>query len=117
MADAPNTDLEPALSPDGIRCQFQAPGQLVVSTQVGPVWPDRGNSFWVTRVAGPWHLFTWAPVGYRLADPARVAELCRALMACGTKAVGVVPAGVAVEFGPTELSDAAAEAVWRAVDA
>src|SRR5436853_3132794 len=42
--------LATALLQDGIRCQFQAPEQLVVSAQVGEVWPDCGNSFWVTHV-------------------------------------------------------------------
>ena len=27
---------------------------MVVSNQTGPIWPDRGNSFWVTKLADGW---------------------------------------------------------------
>lgn len=43
----PYQQLALALAGDAIRCHFQTPGQMVVSRQIGPVWPDRGNSFWV----------------------------------------------------------------------
>jgi|SRR5271170_3834759 len=117
MADRAYAELEQSLAPDGIRCQFQTQGQFVVSRQVGPIWPDRGNSFWVTHAGGNWNLFTWAPCGYRLADSGRVAELCRTFMASGDSAQFMVPEVIVKEFGLTELSDEEAEAIYKAMSA
>jgi hypothetical protein len=114
MSD-PYQDLAAALAPDGIRCQFQTAGQMVVSRQVGPVWPDRGNSFWVTNLADGWYVFTWAPVGYRVPPAADVAALCRACMGARDSAMVRVPAALVEQFGLIELSEAGAEAVYRAM--
>jgi hypothetical protein len=112
----PYKPLAAVLSRDGIRCYFQMGGQMVVSTQVGLVRPDRGNSFWVTRAANQWHLFTWAPVGYRVPEGADIAGLCRVFVACGSSALPRVPVHIAREFGLTELSDDEAEAVYAEMD-
>lgn len=109
-------DLQQSLAADGIRCQFRTPGQFVISRQVGPIWPDRGNSFWVTYAGGNWNLFTWAPVGYRLPEPARIAELCRAFMGSSDHVAGV-PDALVVAFGLVELSHEEVDAVYRAMTA
>jgi hypothetical protein len=70
-------ELVAALAGDEISCYLQSPDQLVVSAQAGAPWPDRGNSFWVTRAGGAWHLFTWAPRGYLIPPSSDVAALCR----------------------------------------
>jgi hypothetical protein len=108
----PYRQLAATLAGDGIRCHFQTPGQMVVSGQVGAVWPDRGNSIWMTHAGGRWHLFTWSPVGYRVPEGADVTRLCRACMAHGPSAMPAVPAEIAQEFGLNELSDEEAEAVY-----
>ena len=112
MAD-PYKELAMAFADDGIRCHFQSSGQMVVSGQVGPIWPNRGNSFWVTNVAGRWYVFTWVPVGYRVPDSVDMAELCRTCMAHGDSAMAKVPAEIANEFGLVELSEVEAEFVIR----
>jgi hypothetical protein len=94
---------------DGICCQFQEPGQLVVSRQSGPVWPNRGNSFWVAQSAGQWYLFTWAPTGYRIPETVNVAAVCRACMTGHETAMGEVPREIGEQFGLIRLSDAEAE--------
>jgi hypothetical protein len=108
--------LAAALAGDGIRCQFQTPGQCVVSGQVGPVWPNRGNSFWVTHAAGRWHLFTWSPVGYRVPEEADVAQLCRDCMAHGSSAMYHVPPHIAQKFGLSKLSEEEADSVYAEMD-
>ena|SRR6266404_9153849 len=100
----PYTELAAALAADGIRCHFQSPGQMVVSGQVGPVWPDRGNSFWVTHAGERWHLFTWAPIGYSVPDGAQIVTLCRECMAHGSSAMYVVPNHIVEQFALRELS-------------
>ena len=112
----PYRQLAATLAEDGIRCYFQSPGQMVVSTQAGPVWPDLGNSFWVTHAGGRWHLFTWSPVGYRVPEGTDIARLCRVCMAHGSRAMAKVPPHIALEFGLSELSDEEAEAVYAEMD-
>ena len=112
----PYQQLALALAPDGIQCHFQSPGQMVISSQVGPVWPNRGNSFWVTHVADRWYLFTWSPVGYRIPETADVAALCRSCMAHESSAMGSVPTPIAQAFGLNELSDQEEAAVYAEMD-
>lgn len=112
----PYRRLAAALAKDGIRCHFQSAGQMVVSAQVGPVWPDRGNSFWVAHAGGRWHLFMWSPAGYRLPDAADIAKLCMVCMAHGSSAMAEVPAHIAAEFRLSELSDDEAAAVYAEMD-
>jgi hypothetical protein len=104
--------LVAALASDGIRCRFQSPDQLVVSAQGGAPWPDRSNSFWITRATGTWHLFTWTPIGYLVPQSGDMASLCRACMAHGTSAMYSVPHSIAQQFALCELSDVEAEAVF-----
>jgi hypothetical protein len=113
---SPYQRLAAALSEDGIRCQFQTRNQLVVSRQVGPIWPDRGNSFWVTPLAGRWYLFTWGPVGYAVPVAGDIAALCRTCTAHGNRAMPQVPPPILEEFALVELSAGEAAAVYRAMD-
>jgi hypothetical protein len=112
----PYQRLAADLAGDGIRCQFQTRGQLVVSGQTGPVWPDRGNSFWVTHAGGYWYLFTWSPVAYRVPASADMPALCRTCMAHGDSAMSVVPPHIAQEFGLVELSDSEVEEICQERD-
>jgi len=112
----PYRQLAKVLVEHGIRCYLQGAVQMVVSTQDGLVLPDRGNSFWLTRAAGGWHLFTWASAGYRIPEGVDVARLCRSCVAHGSSAMARVPAHLAREFGLSELSDNEAESVYREMD-
>ncbi len=58
-------ELITALEAAGLTGQRSRPDQLIVSAQQGPVWPDRGNSFWVSHKEGNWFVSTWTPVGYQ----------------------------------------------------
>jgi hypothetical protein len=89
---------------------------MVVSGQVGPTWPDRGNSFWVTSVGGRWYLFTWVPIGYRVPESKDVVGLCRRCMDLGHSAMYRVPPEIAKEFELLELSVQEAENVFREME-
>jgi hypothetical protein len=108
--------LAQELAVDDIRCQFQSCGQMVVSRQVGPIWPDRGNSFWLTHAGGGWHLFTWVPRGYRVPPDISIADLCRTSMAHGDSAMGKVSSHIIQAFALSELTDDEEEAVYRAME-
>jgi hypothetical protein len=105
-------ELVAALAGDGILCYLQSPDQLVVSAQTGAPWPDRGNSFWVTRAGGAWHLFTWAPRGYLVPSASDVAALCRTCLSHGTRAMGAAPAEIVEQYALRELTDDEAEDVY-----
>jgi len=107
------TQLAESLASDGVVCTMQNPGRMVISRQTGPVWPDRGNSFWVIHSADGWKLFTWSPLGYRVPDASDMTALCRACMAYGTSAMAVVPRPIIEEFGLVELSEGETEEVFR----
>jgi len=112
--DDPYQLLAAALAKDGIHCHFQDRGQLVISRQTGPVWPNRGNSFWVTHIKGCWHLFTWAPLGYRVPETADMVDLCRTCMRYGASAMPEVPLVIVQAFKLVKLSDA--EAAYREME-
>lgn len=115
MSD-PYKTLAAALANNGIRCQFQTAGQMVVSRQVGPIWPNQGNSFWVTNVEGSWCLFTWAPIGYRVPATTDVAALCRVCMSVGDSAMFKVPNKIVDEFGLVELSEMDAKLIFQKME-
>lgn len=104
LENDPYERLIASLAPDGIRCRFQEAHQLTVSRQIGPIWPNRGNSFWVTHATGSWHLFTWSPVGYRVPDSIDIVELCRTCMEYGPEAMHVVPEQIVEAFRLERLS-------------
>ena len=111
----PYEALSAALVEDDIRCKSQTPQQLTVSRQVGPIWPNAGNSFWVTHATDSWHLFTWSPIGYRVLDEIDMAELCRACMSHGSEAMHSVPDGIAEQFNLERLSEEEENIVYRAM--
>src|SRR5687767_9308375 len=93
------TSLTSAVNAIGMTAQQMRPNQLVVSAQRGPVWPNRGNSFWLSLQSGTWYLSTWAPVCYRIPGDRDVVEVCAACMAFGTTAMYRVPDEIAARFG------------------
>jgi hypothetical protein len=93
-----------ALAKLGLVGQMQREGQLVVSSQVGPVWPDRGSSFWLSRRQGAWYLSTWLPAGYRVPADQDLVALCSACMG-GPSALYRVPPEVIERFRLRELTE------------
>ena len=113
---APYVEIRNALGLRGVKCGVDGRHQITVSIQDHAIWPHAGNSFWITRATGNWHLFTWAPVGYRVPDEVDMAELCLRCMAIGgNSAMSKMPDGIHAEFGLTELSDEDAEVVYTAM--
>jgi len=93
-----------ALAKLGLVGQMQSEDQLIVSSQHGPVWPNRGNSFWLSRKDGTWYLSTWLPAGYRVPADQDVVALCSACMG-GPSAMHRVPADIVERFGLHELDE------------
>ncbi len=93
-----------ALAKLGLVGHMQSEDQLVVSSQGGPVWPNRGNSFWLSRKQGTWYLSTWLPVGYRILPDQDLVALCSACIG-GASAMYRVPHEVIKRFRLQELED------------
>ncbi len=96
--------LTEALAKLGFVGQLQNEDMLVVSAQQGPVWPNRGNSFWLCRKQGTWYLSTWLPAGYRVPLDQDLVSLCAACMG-RSSAMYRVPPEVIQRFGLEELED------------
>jgi hypothetical protein len=99
------TSLAAALDAVGLVGQQRSANQLIVSTQRGPVWPNRGNSFWMSVQGGTWYLSTWLPACYRIPASQDVLALCLACMNAGTSAMYEVPDEIAERFGLERISD------------
>jgi hypothetical protein len=108
--------IRDALLPDGIQCGINSRHQISVSTQDGPIWPDRGNSFWITCAPGDWFIFPWYSNGYALPDASRLVELCRRCMKIGDSAMYSIPDEVIAEFALRPLTENEAEAVHNAMN-
>ena len=104
MTADPYAVLAEALAARGWTTHLRGPDQMVISSQDGAVWPDGGNSFWVSHREGTWFLGTWAPVGYRVPRDQDVLAVCAACMGLGGPAMSRVPADVASRFGLQELA-------------
>lgn len=91
-------DVTEELAKLGMVGQMQNEDMLVVSTQQGPVWPDRGNSFWLSRKEGTWYLSTWLPAGYKVPASQDLLTLCSACIS-GPSAMYRVPSEVVKRFG------------------
>ena len=104
MAD-PYQPVITALRGHSITAHFQTAGQLVVSCQIGPVWPDRGNSFWITNVHGQWYLATWSPVYYRVPSSSDIVALCVECMGQGEEAMFRVPDQLVNKHSLEEIPD------------
>jgi hypothetical protein len=96
----------------GLTGQMQNADQLIVSTQTGPVWPNRGNSFWLSRKEGAWYLSTWLPVGYRVPPTQDVLALCSECMGFGNSAMFRVPPEIISRFGLQELDESDYEGLF-----
>ena len=88
-----------------LTAQRSQPDQLIVSTQEGPVWPNRGNSFWLSYRGGSWLLSTWLPACYRVPPGQDVVAVCLACMKSGTSAMYNVPEEIARRFGLERISE------------
>src|SRR6516225_1274083 len=98
MEPDPYMPLIKALEGVGLTGQRNLPDQLIVSTQQGAVWPNRGNSFLLSHREGHWYLSTWLPVHYRVPARQDVVQLCSACMAVGASAVYRVPDEIVTRF-------------------
>ena len=99
------SSLTEALSAIGLSGQQSRPDQLIVSAQHGPVWPDRGNSFWLSYQDQTWYMSTWSPVCYRIPPGQDIVALCSACMAAGTSAMYRVPEALVSYFGLEEIDE------------
>lgn len=97
--------LTEALVEIGLTGQLQNPDQLIVSSQEGPVWPNRGNSFWLSGKDDAWYLGTWLPVGYKVPPGLDILALCSACMGSAASAVWRVPEEIIAQFGLQELDE------------
>jgi hypothetical protein len=93
-----------ALAKLGLVGQMQGEDQLVVSSQEGPVWPNRGDSFWLSCKQGTWYLGTWLPAGYRVPVDQDLVALCSACMG-GASAMYRVSPEVMQRFELQELTE------------
>jgi hypothetical protein len=105
MESDPYLPLIEELARMGLIGQRRRPDLLIVSTQQGPVWPDRGNSFTLSHREGTWYLSTWLPVHYRVPNQQDLVQICFACMAAGASAMYRVPPELVTGFGLQEIDD------------
>jgi hypothetical protein len=105
MPPEPYTALTEALAAVGLTGQRIRPEQLVVSAQAGLVWPNRGNSFWLSYNQGLWYLSTWLPACYRIPANQNIVSLCLACMAIGTSVMHRVPPDLVARFQLQEIDE------------
>jgi hypothetical protein len=105
MSHESYASLSSALNAIGLTGQQIHPDQLVVSAQRGPVWPNRGNSFWLSLQSGTWYLSTWSPVCYRIPEDQDVVAVCLACAGFGTLTMYRVPEEITARFAMTQISD------------
>jgi len=108
--------LTRALDAIGLTGQQIRSDQLVVSARQGVVWPDRGNSFWLSFQRGTWYLSTWLPACYRVPSDQDVVALCSACMEFGTSAMYRVPDEIAARFGLERIPDSEFERLFPPSD-
>jgi len=101
----PYIALTEALAAVGLMAQRSRPDQLLVSSQPGPVWPNRGNSFWLAYNQGLWYLTTWLPACYRIPANQDIVGLCSVCMTAGTSAMDRVPPDIVARFQLQEIDD------------
>jgi hypothetical protein len=101
----PYTALMEALAAVGLTGHRSRPDQLIVSVQQGPVWPDAGNSFWLSYHQGLWYLSTWLPACYRVPANQDVVGLCSACITSGKSAMYRVPPDIVARFQLQEIDD------------
>lgn len=106
-----------ALAAEGLVGQQTRSDQLIVSVQQGPVWPDRGNSFWLSRQESTWYLITWSPVCYRIPKEQDVVALARECVEVEACAMHRVPSDIVTRFGLHELDDEECERLFPSDEA
>jgi hypothetical protein len=93
------------LSAIGLNATQRGPDQLVVSCQSGAVWPNRGNSFWLSLKNATWYLCTWHPALYKVPRGKDMVALCRECMSFGSSAMYTVPEHITHQFGLVRVDD------------
>src|SRR4051794_13436841 len=93
------TELEQGIRDHRMSAYRQRPGQLVLSRQRGPAFPDAGNSFWICRIAGNWYVCTWSPHYYRVPSEIAVLDVAEAFVDVGKSAQHRVPDELVARFG------------------
>jgi hypothetical protein len=106
--------IEGDLRSRGISAYRQRPNQLVISRQHGAPWPDRGNSFWICKLAGDWYICTWAPHYYRVPSASSVVAVCEAFVDVGDSAQRRVPADLVTRFSLVETDHDEFDGLWDA---
>jgi hypothetical protein len=79
--------------------------QVVVSKQEGEVFPDKGNSFWITCDESEYFLCTWSPVCYRVTKESKFIALCVAFLNQGSQALPKIPSDLCERYEAIPLSD------------
>ena len=113
LSRIPSRDMQPdpyialtkLLAAVGLTGQRNRPDQLIVTAQQGPVWPNKGNSFWLSYIQGLWYLSTWLPAYYRVPANQDVVGLCSACMAVEASAMSRVPADIVTRFQLQEIDE------------
>jgi hypothetical protein len=108
--------LTSALNAIDFTAELVRPDQLAVAAQPGPVWPNRGNSFWLSLQNGVWYLSTWLPACYRIPNGRDVVAICAACMEVGGTAMYVVPDEITARFGLEPISDDEFEQIFPESD-
>lgn len=106
------SEIEQALRDRGMSAYRQRPGQLVLSRQRGPVWPDAGNSFWLCKLAGDWYICTWGPCYYRVPASSPVLDVIEAFVDVGKMAQARMPGELVARFGLIETDHEAFNQLW-----
>jgi hypothetical protein len=88
-----------------VRSYFQYADQLVVSRQPAVVWPNAGNSFWITLLQGQWYTCTWSPVCYRVPKGVDLVAVCVEFVDRGESAQPVIPSDLVERFKLVELQE------------
>jgi hypothetical protein len=99
------SSISNALEAVGIASRQSRHDQLIVSTQVGPVWPNAGNSFWLSYQKHGWYLSTWLPACYRIPSNQDLVALCVACMEASSSAMYRVPEAIVERFRLERLSE------------
>lgn len=106
------SEIEQALQERGISAHRQRRGQLVLSRQRGPAWPDGGNSFWICRVGVAWYVCTWAPCYYRVPRCSPVLDVAEAFVDVGKSAQPRVSVELIARFGLVEVDHDEFDRLW-----
>jgi len=107
-----NDIIQLALRGRGLCSYVQKGRQIVVSRQRGPVWPDRGNSFWIARFGEAWYVVTWTPVAYRVPAEVSVVDVAAAFVDVGDKAQWRIPPEMIEQYRLEEVGREEFERLW-----